>query len=248
MMRTVDALAFVGPNLFGATQGNDALLSGSMEAGIDMTVAVTARPLEYRLEAGNDSVAALAEDHPESVRGLARVDPNRSDAAAELRRCLRTLRLRGLFLHPWEEVFQVNDARVDPLLRVSAEFGCPVVVAAGYPWVSEPLQIADAATRYPEVTFVLTNGGQFNISGLGQTDARLAMERSANTVLTTTGVYRQDFIESVVQELGAHRVMYAGGSPQFDREYELLRVSEATVSPDERAMLRAGTARTVFDL
>jgi uncharacterized protein len=248
MTSTVDALAFVGPNLFGETQSHDELLSGSGAAGIGMTVAVTARPLDYRLEAGNDGVAALAENHPDSVLGLARVDPNRSDATAELRRCLETLRLRGLFLHPWEEVFQVTGARVEPLLRLAAEFGCPVVVAAGYPWVSEALQIADVAGRHPETTFVLTNGGQFNISGLGQFDARLALERSANTVLTTTGVYRQDFIESVVREFGAHRVMYAGGSPRFDREYELLRVSEAGVSADERAMLRAGTARAVFGL
>ncbi|MEO3868815.1 amidohydrolase family protein [Nonomuraea sp. B12E4] len=248
MIGTVDALAFAGPNLFGPAQTENELLSGPGAAGIDLTVAVTGRPLDYRLEAGNDGVAACAAEHPESVRGLARVDPNRPDAAAELRRCLETLRLSGLFLHPWEEVFQINDPRVGPVLRVAAESGCPVVVAAGHPWVSEPLQIADVACRHPETTFVLTNGGQFNISGLGQTDARLALERAANTVLTTTGVYRQDFIESVVGEFGAHRVMYAGGSPHFDRSYELLRVTEASLPPDDRDMLRAGTARAVFGL
>ncbi|GAA5153847.1 hypothetical protein GCM10023321_24740 [Pseudonocardia eucalypti] len=246
-MDTVDALAFVGPNLFGVTQRPEDVLAGAARAGISTTVVVCARPPEYRLEAGNDAVAALAGEHLAVLRGLARVDPNRPDAAAELRRCFGSLGLRGLFLHPWEEVFQINDPRVEPVLRVCAEFGRPVVVAAGYPWVSEPLQVADVAGRYPGLRFVLTNGGQFNISGLGQTDARLALRRCENLLLTTTGVYRQDFIESVAREYGAHRFLYAGGSPHFDRDYELLRVSEAALPEEDRAMLRAGTARSLFD-
>jgi uncharacterized protein len=246
-MTTVDALALVGPSLFGVGQSAGQLLARMDAAAVDLTVVAPARPEDYVLPPANDGVAALVRSHADRLAGLVRVDPNRPDAADEAERGLGE-GLRGVFLHPREEVFAVNDPRVDGVLRVCAEARVPVVVAAGFPWVSEALQVAELAARHPEVPIVMTNGGQLNISGLGQVDAFTALRTCPNVLVATNGVYRQDFLESVVRDVGADRLVFASASPQFDPVYEVLRVRLAAFGDGERDAVIGGTARRLFSL
>src|SRR5262249_42881301 len=168
---TVDALTFVGESLFGPAATVDELLGMLDETEIERAVVCPLRPRSYRLEDANDTVAAAVGRHPDRLVGFARVDPNQGDdAAAELARATGELGLRGLFLHPWEETFRIHDERVVALLD---GFALPVIVAAGYPWLSEGAQVGELARLLPEVDIVATNGCQINISGLGQTDAEL---------------------------------------------------------------------------
>lgn len=219
---TVDSLTYVGESLFGPAANADDIVRMLDETEVERAVVCPFRPRSYRLEDGNDAVAAAVAQHPDRLVGFARVDPNLGDAAErELARATGDLGLRGLLLHPWEETFRVIDAPVDDLLE---GFALPVVVAAGYPWVSEGLQVGELAARHPRLTIVATNGCQINISGLGQTDAELALESCPNLVVQTTGVYREDFLEGVVSRFGAGRLLYASGFPLFDARLEVLRV------------------------
>ena len=93
------------------------------------------------------------------------------------------------------------------------EAAVPVLIAAGYPWLSEGLQIGELAARFPDVTFIASNGGQINVSGLGQSDSELALERCPNLYVQTAGVYREDFLENVVARFGAERLLFASGFP-----------------------------------
>ncbi|MDP9416468.1 MAG: amidohydrolase family protein [Actinomycetota bacterium] len=189
--RAVDALGFVGTSLFGTAQSYGELRRRLDDNAVDAAVVAAARPVDYHLRPANDEIARLQETDPARVVGLGRVDANRADAADETRRCLETLALRGIFLHPHEEVFPVNAPRVDAVLEVCAERGAPVLVAAGYPWVSEALQVAELATRHSTVSIAMTHGGQQNISGLGQMDALLALRKCPNVLVQTNGVYRR---------------------------------------------------------
>lgn len=246
-MTAIDALAFLGPSLYGPGQDVSDIHETMGAAGVAVTVLAPARPPDYSLPPANENVAR-AQSRDDAFVGLARVDPNRADAPRHLTRCLDGLGLRGLFLHPFEETFQITDPRVQPLIEICADQRRPVVIASGYPWLSEALQVAELAARYPDVPFVMTNGGQFNISGLGQTDAEIALDTCPNISIHTTGVYRQDFIERVVATHGADRVMFAGGSPHFEPAYEILRIRHACLDEPAREMLLAGTARRVFAL
>lgn len=244
--RVVDGLTFVGASLFGTSQSYEQLVRGLAENEVDAAVVCAARPVDYHLEPANEAVAVLQKTDPARMIGLARVDANRPDAGQQTLRCLDSLGLRGVFLHPREEVFAINDPRVNEVLDVCSARGAPVVVAAGYPWVSEALQVAELATRHPDVPVVMTNGGQLNISGLGQNDALLALRACQNIVVQTNGVYRQDFLERVVRELGPDRVMFSSMSPHFDPAYEVLRVRLATFSDEDKAVVLGGTATRLF--
>jgi len=241
----VDGLVYVGESIFGTSTTVPELLDHLDAAGVDRAVAAPAKPPGYHLGPANDALAEAVAGAGGRLLGLARVDPLLGDAAAaELERALDELGLAGLFLHPWEETFRVADARVDAVVAVAAARGVPVVVAAGYPWLSEGLQVGELAARFPGTTFVATNGAQINISGLGQTDVQLALEQNPNLLVQTAGVYREDFIQGVVARLGPGRVLYASAWPLLDPRLEVRRVQWAGFSAeDERAMLGENALR-----
>jgi uncharacterized protein len=219
------------------------------DAGVNHAIVCPARPRGYQLDAANDAVAAAVARAGGRLTGVARVDPLLGDdACAELERAVGSLGLRGLFLHPWEETFRISDSRVAPVVEVARRHGVPVMVAAGYPWLAEALQVAALARQFPDVMFVATNGLQLNISGLGQTDAELALADAGNLLVQTAGVYREDFLEGVVQRFGAERLLYASAYPLFDPRLEIRRVQWAAFNEAEQAMLLGGNAARVFGL
>jgi predicted TIM-barrel fold metal-dependent hydrolase len=246
--RAIDALTFLGQSLFGEQQSAEDLLRKLDSADIEQAVVCPFKPRGYHLGAANDLVAEAAARHPRFV-GLARVDPNLGEEALlELDRCVRVLGLRGLFLHPWEECFRINAPSLDPLLAECASLQLPLVIATGYPWVSEAAQVGDLARRFPDVSIVMTHGGQINISGLGQFDALEVLRRHPNVCIETSGVYRQDFLEDVARDVGSERVLFGSNSPKMDVRLEIERVRWAAVSEAARAQMLAGNARRVFRL
>jgi uncharacterized protein len=245
---TVDAFAFVGESLLGYPQSEDELLRRLDAAEVDRAVVVPLKPPGYHLEAANEHVAEVCRRQPRFV-GLGRVDPHQGDRAMrELERGITELGLHGLFLHPWEETFRVNAPYVDGLMQVCATHNVPVLVATGYPWVSEAAQVGDLARRHPGVTIVMTHGGQINISGLGQMDAFEALRRNPNVCMETSGVYRQDFILDVVRELGPQRVLFGSNSPRMDTRLEVARVRRADVDEPARQLMLDSNAQRVFRL
>lgn len=245
---TIDAFTFLGESLLGYAQSADELLARMDSVEVDQAIVCPVKPRGYHLEAANDFVADAVARQPRFV-GLARVDPNQGEAALqELERAVSGLGLHGLFLHPWEETFRVNSPRIDPLLARCAELNVPVLIATGYPWLSEASQVGDVARRFPSVPIVMTHGGQINISGLGQMDAFEVLRRQPNLSIETSGVYRQDFVLDVATQLGPERVLFGSNSPNMDCRLEVERVRQADVAEAARRLMLAGNARRIFKL
>lgn len=242
----VDALAFIGESLFGRPQDPEDLILRLSRASIDHVVLAPQRPVAYELAPGNAEVAAFVALDPHSRRQLGRVDPNRPGAVGEVRRCVEEWDVDGFYLNPREEVFPINGAAADRVIAAVADAGVPLVIETGTPWVSEALQVAEVAARYPSLPIIMTNGGQLNISGLGQGEALMALETCSNILIQTSGVYRQDFIEAVVSEFGSDRVMFASSAPIYDPAYEVLRVRGAAILPHQRDAVLGTTAHSLF--
>ncbi|GAB3881331.1 hypothetical protein GCM10028802_26380 [Terrabacter terrigena] len=213
-----------------------------------MAVATAPHPVDHDFDRANRELADAVDAASGRLVGLCRVDPwDGEDALALLERSVNEHGHRGLLLHPAEEHFRINDARLIPLAQLAENLGIPVLVAAGYPWLSEPSQVAQFAGWCPGVPVVMTNGGQFNISGLSQIDAEAAL-RLDNVHIQTSGVYREDFLQKVVRTFGVERVMFASAAPYFDLDYERMRVGLLHVAEEERAQIFAGNAQRVFRL
>jgi predicted TIM-barrel fold metal-dependent hydrolase len=221
----IDAHAHIGRSLFGVGQSVDDLLASMAQSGIVLSVAVPLKPRDYHLGPENDRVAAAVRAHPDRLRGFVRVDPwQGADALRELRRGLDDLGLVGLYLHPFEEQFAANDEVVFPLVAELRERGLPLLLAGGYPSFSHPSQIGDLAREFPDVTIIATHGGQLNISGLLLADAGRMLRSHPNVIMETSGIYREDFIEDTVAELGPNRVVFGSNSPYMDQAFEVTRV------------------------
>jgi predicted TIM-barrel fold metal-dependent hydrolase len=230
-----DGLNFLGESLFGPSVSVDAVVARMDEVGIHRSVLCAFKPRDYRLEGGNERVADAVAANADRFVGFVRVDPHLG--AREAERGLHELDLRGIFLHPWEETFRINAQVVDDVLEVAATNAAPVLVASGYPWLSEAPQISEIAQRFPNVTFIATNGGQINMSGLGQVDAELALASSQNLIIQTAGVYREDFLEQVVKNFGSERLMFASSFPLLDSALEIRRVTWAHFEPADAELI-----------
>lgn len=242
MSAVVDSLVFCGEHRSGWVQDSAAILAVGERAGIDRHVLATPAPVSRQFGPENGRIATIVARDPARFDGLARIDPLAGDAAARAaEHALDDLGLIGLFLHPGEEGFALDDPRVDSVVGVAAARRAPVVVATGIPWWSEALQVAALASRNLGAPFVLTNGGQINISGLGMQDAAAALDAAPNIVIQTNGEYRQDFIEDVATRLGPERVLFASGSPQFEPAFEILRCRWADLPPDAIDLMLGGS-------
>jgi len=237
-----DFRVFLGHSFDGVQQTATGLLKTMDSLNIDMALACPFKPLSYNLDLANSDLSTAIKPHSDRLLGAARVDPWQPDAVDTLRRGLETHGLRALYLNPWEENFRADSSQLDPLLAIAEAHRVPVLIASGYPWVSEALQVRALVQRWPRVPVIMTNGGQFNISGLGQADATLALDQTPNLYIDTAGVYRQDFIEETVEMFGAERVLFGSGAPYFDQRYEIKRVLLAQVDEAARAAMGAGNA------
>lgn len=237
-----DFRVFLGESFDGRRQPAGELLKSMDELEIEMALACPYKPLTYDPDEANASLARAIRGYPDRLFGAARVDPWQKNARETAERAFQSLALQALFLNPWEENFQADMQDLDPILDVAHIHGAPVIVASGFPWVSEALQVCRLAQRWPETHILMTNGGQINISGLGQADVTLAMGRTSNLLIDTAGVYRQDFIEETVAMFGPERVLFASGAPDFDQRFEASRIRAAKVDQDARLAMQSGNA------
>jgi predicted TIM-barrel fold metal-dependent hydrolase len=244
----LDGLSFVGDSLLMGPVTTRDLLRALDRARIDRAGGCPLKPRGYHLGAANDSVAEAVSAHPERLIGFARVDPHLgAEAVQELRHAVGALGLRGLFLHPWEETFRANAPLIDPVMGAAAGLRLPVIVATGYPWLSEGPQVGALAAAYPGVPLLATNGAQMNISGFGQVDAELALQDAPNLRLHTTGVYREDFLQGVERSLGAGRLIFASAFPYFDVSFELLRVTRAHLGDEAKELILGRTLAELLE-
>jgi uncharacterized protein len=245
---TIDALSFLGVSRFGYQRTADEAISALDAEGIDTAVVAPMHPHDGDLDTANRALAGVVRESGGRLVGIARVDP--WDAALALEQLTRAVTedgARAVFLHPAEEHFPINDVVARPIAERAAELGVPVLVATGHHCMSEAAQVARFAEWCPETPVIMTNGGQLNISGMGQFDAQLALG-SPNLHILSSGVYREDFLERMVARFGAERLLFASFAPLFDVRYEHQRVLKVHVTDDERQLVLAGNAKRLFGL
>jgi uncharacterized protein len=245
----VDAFTYLGQSRDGWKVDRDELVRALDAESVAAAVLCPPSPVDGAFEAANEVVADAVAREPGRFVGIARVDPLLgAQAAREIERAARSLGLRGVFLHPWEDRCPLDRPEVFGVVECAVELGLPVMVAAGYPWMSEAAQVAELCAAFPAAKMIATNGAQINISGLGQIDAEALVARCPNVVLLTNGVYRDDFLAGVAAHHGAHRLAYGSGYPVMDMRFERRRVTMSTLSEDAQRTVSGTTAASLFGM
>ena len=246
-MQTIDFHTHIGHSIYGYGQTLEQLLENMQRCDIAKAVVCPVQPVDYHLPPENDRVAMAANQDPERLIGFARIDPRRPDAITELERCVQDLGLSGLFVHPWEENCPANSSQTKALCAEALKLKIPVMIAGGHVRVSMPSQVADLARSLPELTIIVTSGGQINISGIMLSEARRMLVECPNTILETSGIYREDFIEDLVPVVGSKRMVFGSNSPQYALELEVLRPRLSHLDPADQANLLWQSAARILN-
>lgn len=180
----------------------DAALSTMDDLGVGRSVVMTFDGLVGDPRPANDTVAAACAGSAGRLVPLGTVDPRRSWAADEVRRCAAELGCAGIKLHPWLQGFSPVQDILDPVAEAAIEVGLPLVFHDGTPPYSSPLQIANLAERFPELTVVLAHGGLFDL----WRDAVAAARRHPNVHITLCGTAPLGIFRQVVASAGADKI------------------------------------------
>jgi predicted TIM-barrel fold metal-dependent hydrolase len=246
-VQIIDAHAYVGESLFGLSRTPESLLGEMDRLNIAKAVLCPNKPCGYTLEPANRLVAAAVQQHPDRFYGWVRVDPwQGKKALAELKMGIESLGLNGLLLHPYEELFQISDHKVDPLIEYAESAHLPVMIEAGYHLLSHPLDIAELAHRFPRVQIIGTHGLQMDDAGFALTDSDLAMRECSNLVMESSGMYAPDNMLGVVEKLGVERLIFGSHSPWLHLEFELERIHRLALTESQKEAVFGGNILHYF--
>lgn len=226
----IDANIFIGQSLLKNSVSEDDLKAMMRQNGLDRAVVRPLKPADHDYDRANRFVAAVQEKNP-GIAAFGRVNPWEVKAPEQVRRAIKEYGLKGIHLHPWEENFCISSDMVNDVMDAVAEMGVPVYINAGYPIVSEPLQVLELMERYPGVTAVTTHACQLDISGLSFDDALIVAE-AKNIKFDISGVYRRDFIELLVNRAGQENVLFGSCAPYMDISLEIERIRAVQISED----------------
>jgi predicted TIM-barrel fold metal-dependent hydrolase len=185
---------------------------------------------------GNDTLLRWIGTWPDRFLGYAAANPwYGRRAVAELERAVAS-GLHGLKLHPARQGFMLLEPLVEPLVTVAARRGIPVYVVTGVPTASMPLQLAELARRHPDVPFIMGRSGRTDFA----LDLIPAVQQAPNLYVET--VYNPpSFLNTVIQTIGAERVLFASDAPMTHLPLEVEKLELIPVNAEAREAIMGGT-------
>lgn len=213
------------------------------EAEIGQAVVMTYRDAPGPEERVIEYIAEAIQRFPGRLIGYARMNPRYGDEAVRLfDRAIREYGFKGLKLHPVSYVMHPASGTTLDLIRHAASLKAPTLFHCGDEEFTLPLQIAEAAAAVPEATIILGHmGGYFHVR-----DAIRVAKRLPNLILETSAMPYPGMIKETVEQLGAHRVLFASDGPGCDPALEVEKVRRAGLTPEEETLIFAGNISRIL--
>lgn len=177
--------------------------------------------------------------------GLVYCSPDHVDVSLD---CMRRLIADGPFvgIKLWIAK-RASDPALDPIVGYAGELGVPVLQHAWYkstgqyPGESTPADVADLASRHPEVTIQMAH-----LSGCGERGV-LDIAPYPNVVVDTCGGDPEDgIVRFAIDVLGPERVLYGSDAPGRDFGVQLSRIMAADLDPEPLEQVLNGNARRIY--
>lgn len=196
----------------------------------------------YDMVRGNAEMAEITARYPGRWYAYLTYNPNylpQGRSELELYEQRRTF--VGLKFHPSSHQYPITGDAYRPALEFAAARKLIVLTHTwGNSAYDRPELLAQVAARYPEVTFLAGH------SGHGQFDECMAVARQySNVYLELTAAYAvRGLIEAMVENVGAHKIVFGCDLPWFDPHYAIGCIVMAHISEDaRRAILRENALR-----
>ena len=244
-MDRIDAHSHLGTcRVFDSDQSPSALVEAMDRHGIRASV-VQPFPGAPDARAVHDMIAALGQDQPGRIFGMASLSPHREPAEykAEIRRCVEDLGFVGVKAHALGHAINPRSRDARLVFETAAELGIPVMVHTGHgvPF-AEPAMWIPLAQDFPNTTVILAHAGAPGYTGV----AVIAAQMAPNVMLETSWVSPHDLARAI-RTLGAERVMF-GSDLVFNPGHELAKYEAAGLSASDLELCLAGNATRIFGL
>lgn len=206
---------------------------------------IPCKPYDYMYGKINEEVENVGETFVGTWEYAVRVDPWRVEEAISL---IQASKSPLLFLHPFEEQIYPTHPFFYHIVEEAIEKKMKIMIACGYVPFSHSAQVMPLIKDFPNAKFIITHGGQINICGMHMDEAFEIFRENKNTYFETSGIYRQDYIEKAINELGSERVLFGSGAPYYDIDFELKRIAFLNVSDSIKEKILGKNARILLKL
>lgn len=261
----IDAHCHVSASLLG-----EELIETMDEAGVDKTVIfpipfLWSFPRKDNYYNTNDYIAELQDKYPDRLIGFACINPNYIGnqelqmpnlSVAELERCIRKLRLRGVKIHPENHCFSV-DSLVDSELmntiaRLQKEMNIKIpILSHGMTTLgATPEVFGVLASKYPDISIIIAHGAGFQ--GL-YLPSMLPVKKYENLFADTGLTNLDDFsLRMVARTVGVNKIIF--GSDRFSRDQKNLygnffhAIKRAFPDLEERKLILGANMAKILEL
>lgn len=189
----------------------DEIIENMDKSGVDSCVVMPMQTDPDSVSAHN-RIAKFCRDYPGRAYGMASINPTIygiEKTLGEIERCVRELGFVAIKINPVVWGVYLTSSLGEAMIKKAQELQVPVMVHTGGGAFADPGFIGVAASRHPEVTFIMAHMGgglweAMEASAVAQEHQNIVLDMSANSIRG---------IKTVVEEVGADRCLFATDSP-----------------------------------
>ena len=194
---------------------------------------------------GNVYIADVVRRQPNRFLGFAVINPRWYRAAVEeVIKAKEELGMVGLKFHPAACHYHSDSPCLNKVMEKGIDLGFPMLFHCGADEYSNPRNLGNLASRFPEATIIMAHMGEEawfeGIATAGAYD---------NIILDTTGSmnwYR--IINFAIEVVGEDRVVFGMDFPAYNPGPELAKVTEADITPAQKEKILWKNAARILGL
>lgn len=210
------------------------LVSKAVVVPVDRCLAVDNRE-------GNNEVLAAMHRHPDRFIPFATANPWYGSRAVEELEISFSSGAEGVKLHPVLQGFSIIDEIVFPLIEIAVKHNKPVYFHTGTPSSCTPFQMTELAMRYPEGVFIMGHAAYSDFWN----DVVDSIKPVSNIYIDTSH-HLASFVRSLVQEVGADRIIYGSNSPHTSMSVEIEKITRYIKSDEQLEKIFSGNINRIL--
>lgn len=186
---------------------------------------------------GNNYIASICKKYPERFIGFAVINPNFNDTEDEIKRCIETLGLKGIKVHPRIHQCKLSDKKYKPVWEASEKYRIPILSHTGEgQFGSSPKAFEDISQKYSNGIFLLAHSGD-NLEGL-KICMKIAKKRD-NVYLGTSDIVfaYNGILEYTIKQIGSDKILFESDACYLDFKYSLGTILYAKISDKDKARI-----------
>lgn len=231
----------------------DDLIARMDRASVDRAIVWLRPPYDRDIDRENQAVYAASRRFPDRLLPFGWANPRLGRQATfdTIKRCFEEYGFLGIKFNGAQDDYVIDDPDTAlPFVEYAASFGKPIAfhIGADSPENTHPARLANIASRYPSINFLMSHMGGSSLPPLSRS-AIEASQGHANIFLIGSAIH-EVAIDDALRALGASKVCFGSDEPfrfvhvQLAGYLALLRDS----SQDERSAVLGGNIARLLGL